>query len=268
MFRRRRESPPALRVVPFSTIRDASAETLAAAFAAPPEEAAPWIKAAALAGMARAQVLWGQYLLDGIGNVPRDPAAAVEWFRAAARAGVPEGMNMLGRCHEMGWGTAKDHAEAARLFRQAAEAGFDWGQYNLGNMHYRGQGVPQDYDEALRWYRAAALQGHAKSLNMVARFLEEGWGVARDPQAAVRLYVMSAERGDFRGQFNLGVLLTAQGEIEEAARWFRAAAERSHEEFRRGMVERLAARPEAELQAVAREIRAGRKLASPCASKA
>ena len=256
MARHPRPLKPARRRVSFDEIRDASPETLAAAFAAPPEQAAPWVEAAAKYGMRRAMVFWGQILLDGSGGVAQDRAAAVEWFRIAATAGEAEGMNMLGRCHELGWGVAADQAEAAAWFRRAAAAGLDWGQYNLGNMHFRGRGVPEDRAEALRWYRAAAAQGHAKSINMVARFLEEGWEAPPDPQEAARLYALSAERGDFRGQFNLAALLTAEGRIEDAARWFRAAAQGAHEAFRRGMVERLAARPEPELRAVATEIAA------------
>jgi TPR repeat protein len=256
MFRRRRNRAPrpARPQLPFSTIREASPERLAAAFAAPPEEAAPWIEAAAKAGQARAQALWGQYLLDAMGGVQRDPAAAVDWFRAAAEAGEALGMNMLGRCYENGWGIGVDYEQAVRWFRAAAEAGLDWGQYNFANMLLRGDGIAEDRSEALRWYRAAAAQGHAKSINMVARFFEEGWVEPRDPQRAAALYAISAERGDFRGQFNLGVLLTAQGDIEGAVRWFREAGRGAHEAFRRGMVDRLASRPEPELQAVAREI--------------
>ncbi|MBR0650969.1 sel1 repeat family protein [Roseomonas terrae] len=257
MIRRNRPARPQRRTIPLSTIQQASPETLAAAFAAPPEEAAPWIEAAAMLGQARAQVLWGQYLLDALGGVARDQAAAAEWFRSAARAGDAAGMNMLGRCYENGWGIAADYAEAVRWFRGAAEAGFDWGQYNLANMYLRGDGIAEDRAEALRWYHAAAAQGHAKSINMVARFYEEGWVVARDPARAALLYAASAERGDFRGQFNLGVLLADRGEMDEATRWFREAARTAHDDFRRGMVERLAARPEPALRQVAAEIAAG-----------
>ncbi len=258
MFRRRPARParPPRPQVSFSMIREAGPERLAAAFAAPPEEAAPWIEAAAKLGMARAQALWGQYLLDAIGGARRDPVSAVAWFRAAATAGDPLGMNMLGRCLENGWGAPVDYVEAVRWFRAAAEAGLDWGQYNLANMYLRGDGIAEDRVEALRWYHAAAAQGHAKSINMVARFHEEGWVVPRDPARAALLYAASAERGDFRGQFNLGVLLAAQGRMEDAIPWFREAARIAHDAFRRGMVERLAARPEPELRQVAAEIAA------------
>ena len=254
MFRPPRPPKPARRRVSFDEIRHASPEALAAAFAAPPEEAAPWVEAAAKYGIARAMVFWGQILLDGLGGVAQDHAAAADWFRIAAEAGETEGMNMLGRCLENGWGVAEDQAAAAGWFRRAAEAGLDWGQYNLGNMHFRGRGVAEDRAEALRWDRRAAAQGHAKSINMVARYVEEGWEGPRDPMEAARLYALSAERGDFRGQFNLAALLTAEGRIEEAAAWFRRAAAGAHAAFRRSMAERLSMRPEAELRAIAEEI--------------
>ncbi len=256
MFGRfRRSSPASPRVSALDVLR-ATPEALTAAFAAPPEQAAPWLEAAAKLGMTRAQVLWGQILLDGLGDVPRDRPAAILWFRKAAESGDAEGMNMLGRCYEMGWGMPADQGQAAGWFRRAAQAGLDWAQYNLGNMYLVGRGVPQDRAEALRWYRRAAEQGHAKSLNMVARFLEEGWEGPPDLQEAARLYRLSAERGDFRGQFNLGAGLAATGRVQEAAIWFRKAAEGAHDAFRRSMAERLAKRPEPELRAIAADIAA------------
>ncbi|MEO3473838.1 tetratricopeptide repeat protein [Roseomonas sp. CAU 1739] len=257
MFRRRSPARLPRPSVSAATIRQASAERLATAFSAPPEDAAPWVEAAAKYGMPRAMVFWGHFLLDGLGRVPQDRAAACAWFRIAASVGEVEGMNMLGRCLENGWGVAIDEAEATRWFARAAKAGLDWAQYNLGNMLLQGRGIEEDRAVALHWYRAAAAQGHAKSINMVARFLEEGWDGPADPEGAARLYALSAERGDFRGQFNLGTLLTAQGRIDEAAHWFRAAAQGAHEAFRHSMAERLAARPEPELRAVAAKIPRG-----------
>lgn len=256
MFRRRRPRParPPRRRISADEIRQAGPEALAAAFAAPPEEAAPWIEAAAKYGMARAMVFWGHFLLHGQGGVPQDRAAAADWFRAAAAAGEAAGMNMLGRCHELGWGVAQDLAEATAWFRRAAEAGDDWGQFNLGEMLLHGHGTAPDRAEALHWYRRAAAQGHAKAINMLARYLEEGWEGPRDPEGAARLYAVAAEKGDFRGQFNLAVLLTAQGRVAEAAAWFRKAAAGAHEEFRRDIAASLASREEPELRALAAEI--------------
>ena len=237
-------------------LQAATPAELQAAFNGEPVEAARWIAAAARYGMVEAQLLFGQILLDGRG-LPADAVAARGWFRTAASAGSHAGLNMLGRCHELGWGGPADAGAARDCYARAAEAGYDWAQYNLAAMLWRGAGGPRDAAAALGWYRRAAAQGHAKSLNILARFLEEGWETPADPAAAALLYRRAAEAGDFRGQFNLGTLLAARGETTAAAQWFRRAADGSPPGFLASMAERLARRPEPELQAIGQAI-AGR----------
>lgn len=247
--------PAPLPPVTLAEIREASAETLAAAFAGPPEEAARWIAAAARAGHKDAALLYGQILADGRG-VKQDRVAALGWFRVAAEAGDVRGTNMLGRCHELGWGVPIDFAKAAALYAEAAERGHDWAQYNLAVLYARGAGVPEDRARALELFRAAAGQGHAKSLTVLGRFLEEGWeGMPRDPAAAYALYVRAAEAGDFRAQFNLGTLLVEGGRVEEALAWFRRAAETGSSDMLAVMATRLGSRPEPALRALAEEVR-------------
>ncbi len=101
-----------------------STARLRAILAGPPGEAALLLKAGAEAGMAEAQAYYGQILLDGRG-IERNPEEAVEWFRKAAAAGHLMAVNMLGRCHELGWGVQPDRAAATALYRQAAEGGLD-----------------------------------------------------------------------------------------------------------------------------------------------
>ncbi len=153
------------------------------------------------------------------------PRAALRWFEVAAGAGNLDATNMVGRCHEMGWGTPLNACLGADWYRRAAEGGLDWAQYNLGNLLLRGCGVLRDRTQALAWYLRAARQGHAKSMNLVGRFLEEGWDIAPDLTAAHRWYRCAAERGDFRAQFNLGTLLAKQDRIAEATQWLRAAVQ-------------------------------------------
>ncbi|CAM5196529.1 Sel1 repeat family protein OS=Castellaniella defragrans OX=75697 GN=HNR28_002484 PE=4 SV=1 [Castellaniella defragrans] len=56
--------------------------------AGPPEQAATTLRAAAEGGVIQAQLVYGQWLLDGRG-VDRYLAAAVQWFRHAARKLTP-----------------------------------------------------------------------------------------------------------------------------------------------------------------------------------
>lgn len=195
-------------------------------------DAAGWIEAAALFGLVEAQVLLGQMQLNGTGGVACDPKLAFGWFSSAAAASYPPGLNMAGRCHELGRGTQPDPARAAALYRQAAEAGLDWAQFNLANLLLRGAGVPRDWEQALCWYRAAASQDHAKSMNMLGRFFENGWGsVPSNLAVAMRWYRRAAERGDFRGQFNLGSLLAQHGRKQEALRWLSRSVSHGSADF-------------------------------------
>lgn len=211
-------------------------------------EDAERIAAWARQGHLEAMLLHAQRLLDS--------GAAAEgfaWFRAAAATRDPMALNMLGRCHECGWGTPRDDRAALALFREAAEAGLDWGQYNLAGMKLRGAGTPADRAEALRWYRAAAAQGHAKALNMLGRFLEEGWHTPRDPAAARDCYRRAAEGGDFRGMANHALALREAGRLHDALHWLRRALAEGTPRFAATLRERLREAPEAALRALARD---------------
>jgi TPR repeat protein len=241
--------------ITLAQIRGASAETLAAAFAGLPEEAARWIAAAARAGHAEAALLYGQILADGRG-IKQDRNAALGWFRVAADAGDVRGTNMLGRCHELGWGTPTDFTAAATCYATAAERGYDWAQYNLAGLYIRGAGVLQDRPHALKLLRQAAAQGHAKSLTVLGRFLEEGWDMPPDPGGAYALYIRAAQAGDFRAQYNLGTLLVEDGRLDEALRWFRQAATAGSPDMLAHLVRSLSARPEAALRDLAAGVKA------------
>lgn len=203
------------------------------------------IAAWARQGHVEAQLLHAQALLDA-----GDADGALAWWRIAASTGDARALNMLGRCHECGWGTARDDAAAEPHYRRAAAAGLDWAQYNLGGVLARRGAMA----EALRWYRAAAVQGHAKAINMVARFTEEGWATPPDPALARDLYARAAEGGDFRAQCNHAQALREAGRREEAAAWFARAATGGTPGFLRSLATGLARAPEPELRAIARGI--------------
>ena len=202
-----------------------------------PVEAALWVRSAAECGVAAAQLCLGRMLLDGKGlehNAPeRDEPAAFDWFSRAAVQGDAEAMNMVGRCHENGWGVPVDLGRAASSYRASAECGHDWGQYNLGNLLFDGRGVPPDRPQALHWFLLAASQGHGRAMNLVARCLEEGWGCRRSIEDAEYWYGQSAQSGYFRAQFNHAVLLVERGLADQAAQWFWKAATGGDEPMRR-----------------------------------
>jgi hypothetical protein len=219
---------------------------LAQALKAEPEA---WIESAARYGLAEAQLRLGQLRLDGR---PPDPAAALGWFERAAAQGLPEAMNMVGRCLENGWGGPADLPGAAAWYRRAAAAGLDWGQYNYANLLFDGRGVAQDQAAACAWYAKAAAQGHARAMNLLARCREEGWGAARDAGAAREGYRRSAEAGYFRAQYNHATLLAAEGHVVAAAVWFGRALAGAPGEARATMAAALSRHRDQRLAALGR----------------
>jgi TPR repeat protein len=199
-------------------------DAIATHLAGPPEARAAFVRAAAEAGLAEAQAVYGQMLLDGHGVV-RDPAAALGWFKRAAAQHHVMALNMVGRCYDLGWGTPVRKDRAAQCFRVAAEQGLDWAMYNYATLLALGEGVPEDKPAALDWLEKAARLGNAKAINFLGSFHEDGWVVPRDMAQAARLYARAAQGGDFRGCFNHARMLGQRGRIDEAIAWLARAGE-------------------------------------------
>ncbi|MBX3657160.1 MAG: sel1 repeat family protein [Ramlibacter sp.] len=191
---------------------------------APPQQMARRLRDAALQGDPEAQALLGQWLLDGRDGAP-DQEQAFRWFLKAAAQQHAMGMNMVGRCHENGWGTPVDFFAAANWYRQAARTGLDAAMYNYANLLQSGKGVALDHAAAVALYRDAADQGHAKSMTKIGRYYEDGLVLEQDADAAFFCYQQAAQGGDFRGMFCYAGLLAAQGQVEQALQWLHKVPE-------------------------------------------
>lgn len=198
------------------------------------------IREAAEAGLAEAQAVYGQLLLDGA-EVARNARAAFGWFMRAAAGGHLMALNMVGRCYDIGWGVVVDKARAAECFRVAARRGLAEAMYNYATLLALGDGVARDRAAALAWLRRAAGMGYAKAENFVGSFLEDGWACERDLAAAAGHYARAAEGGDFRGMFNHARMLLAAGRVEEALGWIGRASEAGTPAFREKLSAWLAA---------------------------
>jgi uncharacterized protein len=174
------------------------------------------IRLAAEAGLAEAQAVYGQMLLD-----TGDERGGFGWFVRAAGQGHLMALNMVGRCYELGQGVGIDYARAAECYRAAADGGLVWGLYNYATALALGRGVAEDRRAALALFRRAADAGCAKALNYVGSFHEDGWVVERDLAEAARCYAEAARGGDFRAMFNHARMLGDAGRIEAAIAWLR-----------------------------------------------
>lgn len=238
----------------FAEIESWSAEEAQERLGSSDAEVAAILKVAAEAGVADAQALYGQVLLDGKG-IEKDGNEALRWFSEAATAGHVMAMNMVGRCCEFGWGTHVDKARAAQWYEAAAARGLDWGMYNLATLHCLGEGVALDREAAFRLYSRAAALGHAKSINLLGGFHEDGWVVPRDMEAAAEHYLRAARGGDFRGAFNHARMRIDAGALGEASEWLRGLRTSATPAFRAKVADWLAARPEPELRALSAELK-------------
>jgi TPR repeat protein len=238
-----------------------SPEQVAARLSGPPEERAAFVRAAAEAGVAEAQAVYGQMLLDGLG-VARDEHAALGWFTKAAAQHHVMALNMVGRCYDLGWGTPVMKDRAAACFRLAAGQGLDWAMYNYATLLALGEGVAEDKAQALDWLEKAARLGNAKAINFLGSFHEDGWVVPRDMAQAARLYARAAQGGDFRGCFNHARMLGAKGRIDEAIGWLARAGDTATAAF----VDKACAWLEASGVPgfATRGVQAMRKAAAPC----
>jgi TPR repeat protein len=244
-------APSDRQTVYYTTLRRMPDEELRAGLAGPPEQAAKWVYAAATGGSAAAQVTLGQMLLDGHG-MPRDEAAACRWFGIAARSGDLDGINMLARCHENGWGIAPDRVRAKALFERADAKSHPWALFNLGMLLLHDGGQPGDAITALSLFVRSARQGNAKAMNMLGRYREFGWVGRIDPASAMRWYGRAATGGCFRAASHLARFLLAQDKLQEAADWYRRSADTAPVHFCRDLAAHLCESPEPTLRAVAR----------------
>jgi hypothetical protein len=216
------------------------------------QAAADLTEARAVEGSPLAQFILGHMLLSGQG-VPRNEAAAYRWFCVAAASGRADALNMVGRCHERGWGTAIDTTEAARWYRMAADRSHAWAIFNLATLMLAGDGVTRDPAGALSLFVRAARRGNAKAMNMIGHYREEGWCGPVRLVSAVRWYRRAAVRGCFRGQYNLARFRARSGNVDEAVRWLRASTAMAPLEFCRAVGHMLHENCDPRLQAVGQD---------------
>lgn len=180
-----------------------------------------------------------------------DRGRAVEWFRSAARGGDARALNMLGRCHEHGWGVVANPRLAADYYLKASDRGDVWALFNLADLYGRGVGVARDDEAAYRLYAAAAGRGHAKALNMLGLFHEAGRVVPADLAGAMDFFKAAGEGGDCWGCFNLARLLVEAGRVDLALPWFQRGLDTGFPDFHRAMADALDGHADERVRALA-----------------
>ncbi|MDE7252967.1 MAG: hypothetical protein K2O32_08505 [Acetatifactor sp.] len=215
------------------------------------EEAIKWYRKAAEQGNECAQNNLGNCYYYGEG-VAEDNVQAYKWYRKAAEQGHAGAQRMVGECYYYGYGVPENYGEACKWYGKAAERGNAVAQRMVGECYENGQGVTQDEDEACKWYKKAAEQGDVTAQRKVGEYylkmgmLEDNFYI----KESYKWLKKAAEQGDAEAQFELGgyhmiSMMTMlgeaigeddyetekiNGEVEEAYKWYRKAAEQGYTE--------------------------------------
>lgn len=190
-------------------------------------EAASWYRKSAERGGARGQFALGLILLEGLAG-QKDFAEGVKWLGAAARQKHEQARYTLILLHAEGFDTRADPVEAAywvtgRRLSDAGEAA-----YQVGRFYMQGFFAWPENQQVLAWllHRRGIAANVAN--DYLKRIYSQRWG---DEDAALRWYRAGAEAGFIGAQVNLaGIHWNAESphwNCAEAARWTRAAADRS-----------------------------------------
>ena len=171
----------------------------------------------------RASVIF--WFVDAPGSCDTSRGTRRPWLDAPAEAGDPDAQYIRGKCLQ-----DLDAAAARPLLAAAAAQGHFMAQNDLGAMMLRGDccegGLP-DLDAAQRWYAMSAAQGFHRS--MVG--LSDVHRARGDLPEALRWWRAAAEqRADpavlqVLGEHYLHGTLSAAPDVGEARKWVREAAE-------------------------------------------
>lgn len=191
-----------------------------------PAEAVRLITFAAERGMAQAQYVLANVLLEGK-QVPQDNAAGIAWLRRAAEAGHAEAQHLLYLQLFIGQRVQRDLPDAMTWLQRSAKAGHVPALVDLGLAYFNGHGVVKNETEAAKWLRAAADKGHPEALGRLGWMHYGGRGVPRDTGESVKLLRRAADAGDPFGQYYLGLVLLNDKSMlnaREGMEWLRKAA--------------------------------------------
>lgn len=168
------------------------------------------LTALADSGDAKAQNTLGVWYYTGR-KVKQDYRKALEWWSKSAKQGNADGLGNMAMCFQLGNGTKKDSVTAMGLYKKAITA---------GNKAI----IPQH--EAIVSKDSTALF----STRLLFICYTEGIGVKKNFKKAEVYQRILANSGDVYQQFSLGLSSLNGDHPDEAAKWFKKAADNGKNE--------------------------------------
>lgn len=120
--------------------------------------------------------------------------------------------------------TTVDQQQSLELLKKSAEHGHPPAQYTLGYRYLAGEGMPKDTRKAAEWLQKATDNGDAKAKTLIGILYYVGDGVQKDLSKAESYLAPGADAGDKLAQNYLGNLYFDQKRFQDALRYFEASA--------------------------------------------
>jgi TPR repeat protein len=158
-------------------------------------------------------------------GIEKDKSEAHKWFIKSAEQGYAEAQYISGLSLVNGDGVSANVDKGLELLYNAANQGFSEAQFGLGIM-LMSFGNEDLYKEGANFLMDAAEQGNENAITVLM-------GVAK-PQDRFTEIMTGALHGDVDAQYQIAVCYFMGEEVEknceQAAHWFRQAAEQGHAE--------------------------------------
>ncbi|MBO5166423.1 MAG: sel1 repeat family protein [Lachnospiraceae bacterium] len=188
---------------------------------------------------------------DGFPKSDRD---AFFYYHMAARNGDAKAQTNVGRYYSLGIGAQQNRKEAIYWFEQAANQGETIAMINMANGYENGKGVPKDNQKAIDWY-TKALENARRLLATGGQGMKEysetneQKGIELATQGLRRMDIQIqceeyramqseylkeitlkkirqyADEGEWRAQFEMGLISENEKNYEEAIRWYTLASD-------------------------------------------
>ena len=166
----------------------------------------------------------------------KDYEIAVKYFTSAAKQGNAEAQFMLGYCYKAGIGVEANGAEAEKWFHKAAEQG-DQSAAKLLEVPKLLKAIEDNDENTIREIQETWLKDAArKATEENDRMSQLGLAVSQENKGnmseAIKWYRKAAENGDHLAQYRLGNFYDkgeggVQQDKAEAVKWFRMGAEQN-----------------------------------------
>jgi len=175
-----------------------------------------WIVKAAARGDADAHGFLAKKCKDA-----GDKEGEINWYLCAAEQGHRVAQSNVGELL-----CARNEKNVGRAWiRKSAEQNDAYGQLSLGEMMFEGVEVPKDQAGGLRLIRASAEQGCAPAQAYLGKLYVKAGNI----ESAVAWLTKAAEQKNPLGALELGKIVEARGELENAKKYYQIALEKCPE---------------------------------------